>query len=181
MQLADPKSQNCLGQPQLARNCVVINHPPHSPLTPSSPTCLPSTCPVLGGSLSVLRTFRLLRIFKLARSWKELNRIINTIGRSIVSVGYLSLLLLLLVFVFALMGMQLFGYKLRFCDADGAQPFCPPGLDPAADCPAHPDCYVACSASLEGQWFPVSGELRRIETAKVHVACVLAPEHKGSP
>lgn len=57
----------------------------------------------LGGSLSVLRTFRLARVFKLARSWKELNRIIGALARSVASVGYLSLLLLLLVFVFALM------------------------------------------------------------------------------
>jgi hypothetical protein len=112
----------------------------------------------LGGSLSVLRTFRLLRVFKLARSWKELNRIINTIGRSIVSVGYLSLLLLLLVFVFALMGMQIFGYRLRWCAVDGAAPLCPPGLDPAADCPAHPDCFVPCDAARAGSWLPVPGE-----------------------
>lgn len=67
------------------------------PAFPSAPP------PALGGSLTVLRTFRLARVFKLARSWKELNRIISALGRSVTSVGYLSLLLLLLVFVFALM------------------------------------------------------------------------------
>lgn len=56
------------------------------------------------GTLSVLRTARLLRVFKLARSWSELNRIITTILKSFSQVMYLSLLLMLFVFVFALMG-----------------------------------------------------------------------------
>jgi hypothetical protein len=51
----------------------------------------------------VLRTARLLRVFKLARSWAELNRIITTILRSFSQVMYLSLLLMLFMFVFALM------------------------------------------------------------------------------
>lgn len=54
-------------------------------------------------TLSVLRTARLLRVFKLARSWSELNRIITTILKSFSQVMYLSLLLMLFVFVFALM------------------------------------------------------------------------------
>lgn len=57
-------------------------------------------------SLSVLRTARLLRVFKLARSWAELNRIITTILRSFGQVVYLSMLLVLFMFVFALMVRQ---------------------------------------------------------------------------
>jgi hypothetical protein len=51
----------------------------------------------------VLRSARLLRVFKLARCWPELNRIIGTILHSFSQVVHLSLLLLLFVFVFALM------------------------------------------------------------------------------
>lgn len=51
-----------------------------------------------------------MRIFKLARSWKELNNIINTIFKSLASIAYLSLILLLFMFISALLGMQLFGY-----------------------------------------------------------------------
>lgn len=69
----------------------------------AAPSAARACTAALGGSLSVLRTFRLARVFKLARSWKELNRIISALARSVASVGYLSLLLLLLVFVFALM------------------------------------------------------------------------------
>ncbi len=63
------------------------------------------------GPLSVLRAFRLLRIFRLARSWKELHMIIKAMFKSVASTAYLSLLMLLFMFIAALMGMQLFGYK----------------------------------------------------------------------
>ena len=112
----------------------------------------------IGGSLSVLRTFRLMRVFKLARSWKELNRIINTIFKSLASIAYLSLILLLFVFIFALLGMQFFGYKFYFCDYTGvdAEALCPPGVDPSL-CPGHRDCYVRCDSSDIGQWLDVEG------------------------
>jgi hypothetical protein len=69
-------------------------------MLPAVPCCF---LPTASSSLSVLRTARLLRVFKLARSWAELNRIITTILRSFSQVMYLSLLLMLFVFVFALM------------------------------------------------------------------------------
>ena len=57
-------------------------------------------------NLNVLRCFRLLRVFKLARSWKELNRVLTTVLNSLSSIGYLSLLLLLFIFMMAVLGMQ---------------------------------------------------------------------------
>ena len=75
-----------------------------------------------GNSLSVLRSFRLLRVFKLARSWKQLNDIITTVFNSLSSISYLSLILLLFVFICALLGMQLFGYTLAFCDENDGFP-----------------------------------------------------------
>jgi hypothetical protein len=106
-----------------------------------------------GNSLSVLRSFRLLRVFKLARSWKQLNDIITTVFDSLSSISYLSLILLLFMFITALLGMQLFGYAFAFCDeADGfplgAQYLCPPGVD----CPRHYDCYLPCDASQVRTW-----------------------------
>jgi len=95
-----------------------------------------------GGSLSVLRTFRLMRVFKLARSWKQLNDIIRTIFKSLVHIAYLSLILLLFSFIFALLGMQLFGYQLEFCpDSEDAKPYCPAG----EKCPNHRECYIECT------------------------------------
>ncbi|KAK3250718.1 Caveolin-2 [Cymbomonas tetramitiformis] len=107
-----------------------------------------------GGSLSVLRSFRLLRVFKLARSWKELNQIITTIFKSLASISYLSLILLLFIFIFALLGMKFFGYKFEFCEGD-AYTTCPEGEQDR--CPSHRDCYVECEVAQVGEWIEDTG------------------------
>uniref|UniRef100_F7G6M8 Sodium channel protein n=1 Tax=Monodelphis domestica TaxID=13616 RepID=F7G6M8_MONDO len=60
-------------------------------------------------SLSVLRSFRLLRVFKLAKSWPTLNNLIKIIGNSVGALGNLTLILAIIVFIFAVVGKQLFG------------------------------------------------------------------------
>ncbi|XP_030065161.1 sodium channel protein type 2 subunit alpha isoform X11 [Microcaecilia unicolor] len=67
--------------------------------------------------LSVLRSFRLLRVFKLAKSWPTLNMLIKIIGNSVGALGNLTLVLAIIVFIFAVVGMQLFGksYKEHVC------------------------------------------------------------------
>ncbi|XP_061777404.1 sodium channel protein type 4 subunit alpha-like isoform X2 [Nerophis ophidion] len=65
--------------------------------------------------LSVLRSFRLLRVFKLARSWPTLNTLIKIIGNSMGALGNLTLVLAIIVFIFAVVGMQLFGKNYDDC------------------------------------------------------------------
>ena len=108
--------------------------------------------------LSVLRTFRLLRVFKLARSWKQLNDIITTMFKSLAGISYLSLILLLFMYVFALLGMQLFGYEFIDCGGYGieaANKNCPAGM--TKECPDHFDCYAPCESSQVGQWVTFVG------------------------
>uniref|UniRef100_A0A674JIV7 Sodium channel protein n=1 Tax=Terrapene triunguis TaxID=2587831 RepID=A0A674JIV7_9SAUR len=64
-----------------------------------------------GRIISVLRSFRLLRVFKLAKSWPTLNTLIKIIGNSVGALGNLTLVLAIIVFIFAVVGMQLFGEK----------------------------------------------------------------------
>ncbi|XP_073830168.1 sodium voltage-gated channel paralytic isoform X7 [Musca autumnalis] len=71
--------------------------------------------------LSVLRSFRLLRVFKLAKSWPTLNLLISIMGRTVGALGNLTFVLCIIIFIFAVMGMQLFGknytdHKDRFKD-----------------------------------------------------------------
>ncbi|XP_056390863.1 sodium channel protein type 2 subunit alpha-like isoform X2 [Hyla sarda] len=68
-----------------------------------------------GGGFSVLRSFRLLRVFKLAKSWPTLNMLIKIIGNSIGALGNLTLVLAIIVFIFAVVGMQLFGKNYKEC------------------------------------------------------------------
>ncbi|XP_035995292.1 sodium channel, voltage-gated, type I-like, alpha isoform X2 [Fundulus heteroclitus] len=65
--------------------------------------------------MSILRSFRLLRVFKLAKSWPTLNKLIKIIGNSVGALGNLTLVLAIIVFIFAVVGMQLFGKKYRDC------------------------------------------------------------------
>ncbi|XP_076025263.1 sodium channel protein type 4 subunit alpha B isoform X2 [Genypterus blacodes] len=65
--------------------------------------------------LSVLRSFRLMRVFKLAKSWPTLNMLIKIIGDSVGALGNLTLVLAIIVFIFAVVGMQLFGKSYKDC------------------------------------------------------------------
>ncbi|OXA57494.1 Sodium channel protein para [Folsomia candida] len=58
--------------------------------------------------ISALRSFRLLRVFKLAKSWPTLNLLISIMGKTMGALGNLVFVLLIIVFIFAVMGMQLF-------------------------------------------------------------------------
>eukprot|EP00094_Tigriopus_californicus_P005435 TCALIF_05238-PA protein Name:"Similar to CACNA1H Voltage-dependent T-type calcium channel subunit alpha-1H (Homo sapiens)" AED:0.30 eAED:0.30 QI:0/0.8/0.61/0.95/0.75/0.80/21/258/1189 len=71
-----------------------------------------------GGStgLSVLRTFRLLRILKLVRFLPNLRRQLVVMLRTMDNVAVFFGLLMLFIFIFSILGMNLFGCK--FCDGD---------------------------------------------------------------
>ncbi|XP_036379145.1 sodium channel protein type 4 subunit alpha B-like [Megalops cyprinoides] len=65
--------------------------------------------------LSVLRSFRLLRIFMLARFWPLFNMLLKIIRNAVVAVRHLTLLLVLVVFVSSVVVMQLFSGSYRDC------------------------------------------------------------------
>lgn len=69
-------------------------------------------------SFTGLRSFRIFTLFKLARSWPSLQKLLLTILSTIQEIGNFSVLLLLFMYVYALVGMQMFGNQFRF-DADG--------------------------------------------------------------
>ncbi|KAL0593481.1 Sodium channel protein type 10 subunit alpha [Plecturocebus cupreus] len=54
-----------------------------------------------------------LRVFKLAKSWPTLNTLIKIIGNSVGALGNLTIILAIIVFVFALVGKQLLGENYR--------------------------------------------------------------------
>nr|CAB3265895.1 sodium channel protein type 4 subunit alpha B-like [Phallusia mammillata] len=57
--------------------------------------------------LSVLRAFRLMRILKLAKQWPVLNKLLGTIGKTVGKLWHLTIVFMLVLFIFALIGMQL--------------------------------------------------------------------------
>lgn len=50
-----------------------------------------------------------LRVFKLAKSWPTLNLLISIMGKTMGALGNLTFVLCIIIFIFAVMGMQLFG------------------------------------------------------------------------
>nr|XP_057904168.1 sodium channel protein type 4 subunit alpha B isoform X2 [Doryrhamphus excisus] len=61
--------------------------------------------------------FRVMRIFKLAKSWPTFHRLLKTTGTSVLALRHFILLLAFVVFTFSALGMHLFGddYKDHVC------------------------------------------------------------------
>ena len=77
-----------------------------------------------GGSFSVLRTLRLLRIlrsFKLVKGMDTLKKMIATTAGSMAAIANFGVLLMLLLYIFALVGMQMFGGGLEI-EGETARP-----------------------------------------------------------
>uniref|UniRef100_A0A8C2SZ64 Calcium voltage-gated channel subunit alpha1 H n=1 Tax=Coturnix japonica TaxID=93934 RepID=A0A8C2SZ64_COTJA len=63
------------------------------------------------GGLSVLRTFRLLRVLKLVRFMPALQRQLVVLMKTMDNVATFCMLLMLFIFIFSILGMHLFGCK----------------------------------------------------------------------
>ena len=63
------------------------------------------------GAISVFRTFRLLRAFKLAKNMKRLQTLLVTIFQSLKDIVSFAILLFLLIFVYLLIGLEIFAIK----------------------------------------------------------------------
>ena len=67
------------------------------------------------GSISqVLRISRLIRVFKLARTWRSFNYFLTTIGNTMTKISAFIVLLALFLFMFTIVGMEMFSNTLRF-------------------------------------------------------------------
>ncbi|XP_030381070.1 voltage-dependent T-type calcium channel subunit alpha-1G [Scaptodrosophila lebanonensis] len=75
-----------------------------------------------GSGLSVLRTFRLLRILKLVRFMPNLRRQLFVMLRTMDNVAVFFSLLVLFIFIFSILGMNLFGCK--FCEKINGEMIC---------------------------------------------------------
>lgn len=67
-----------------------------------------------GGAFSAFRGIRLLRVFKLARSWTSFREMLAKILITIKDVSSFTILLLICIASSTLLGMELFSYKVRY-------------------------------------------------------------------
>lgn len=71
-------------------------------------------------SFSVFRSLRLFRIFKMAKNWKSLQSLLRTIVSSVFEIGNFAALLILFMFIYSLVGMQILSNRLRFSNENGS-------------------------------------------------------------
>ena len=68
--------------------------------------------------MNAFRALRLLRMIKLARIWKAFQEILRRIRQSLIDASNFTFILFLFMFIYALLGMELFANKVFF-DEDG--------------------------------------------------------------
>ncbi|CAG0883560.1 unnamed protein product [Darwinula stevensoni] len=62
------------------------------------------------GGTSAFRSLRLLRVFRLAQSWVTMRALLAIIWATLGALGNLTVVLLIVIYMFAVLGMQLFGH-----------------------------------------------------------------------
>ena len=75
-----------------------------------------------GGAISSLRAVRLLRVFKLARSWTSFRDLLAKMIITLKDIQYFACLMILFMFIFTLLGLELFAYKIRYNNEDKEEP-----------------------------------------------------------
>lgn len=63
------------------------------------------------GSFEVLRSLRILRVLRLVSQAEHLRKIVESLGRALPGIGWTAFLLLLIFYIFGVMGTQLFGER----------------------------------------------------------------------
>ena len=65
-------------------------------------------------SLTYIRGFRLLRVFRLARNWQSFREMTVKIGYTLKDIINFFVVLLIIVFVFSLLGVELFNGQAKY-------------------------------------------------------------------
>eukprot|EP00347_Sterkiella_histriomuscorum_P005312 403357086 len=69
------------------------------------------------GAVSAFRAFRLLRVFKLAKSWDKFQELLKTVANSLKDISSFSILLFLFMFTYVLLGLEIFAHQVKFDEA----------------------------------------------------------------
>ena len=130
--------------------------------------------------LRMLRMLRVLRVLRLMRKWRGLYTILRTFINALPQMGNLIILIVLLMFIFSLLGMQLFGGM--YSPSSGYSPDpCPGGVCPDPNLlekpPYHFDyCYPAMLTIfvlLTGEWVDVTESAAHVVGPGVSIFFIL--------
>lgn len=69
-------------------------------------------------AVTALRAFRILRIFKLSKTWRQLHQLLKTMWKTLVDIASFTVVLFLFMFVYTILGMEVFAEKAKFSADD---------------------------------------------------------------
>lgn len=61
-----------------------------------------------------MRVFRVIRVFRLLKIWKGFYELLKAITKTLIDMSNISVLILILVFTYTLLGMEIFAYRVKF-------------------------------------------------------------------
>lgn len=67
-------------------------------------------------SITALRMFRMMRVFKLAKIWRTFRKLLKTMWKTLIDVAAFSIILFLFIYIYSVLGMELFAEKAKFLD-----------------------------------------------------------------
>lgn len=68
------------------------------------------------GAITALRVFRLSRIFAVGKIWKDFQDLMSAIKKTLKDISNITILVVIFVFTFMLIGLELYAYRVRFND-----------------------------------------------------------------
>ena len=95
-----------------------------------SPAKIGPTSGSLHDILAAIKAFRLLRVFKLAATWKRFEDLLKTVWKTLKDISTFTIFLFLFTFIYALLGMEIFAFSCSFTPdnhvdlANGDPPLC---------------------------------------------------------
>lgn len=65
-------------------------------------------------TITLIKTARIMRIFKLARYWRSFNILLNTLWLTLLNISSFARLISLVLFIYTMVGLELFANKAAF-------------------------------------------------------------------
>jgi Ion transport protein len=65
-------------------------------------------------SITALRMFRMMRVFKLAKVWRTFRKLLKTIWKTMLDIASFSIILVLFIYIYSILGMELFAGRAKF-------------------------------------------------------------------
>lgn len=63
---------------------------------------------------TALRGLRVIGLFKIAKTWKRFEILLKTMYRTLIEISTFTIVVLLFMYIFTMLGLEIFAYKVKF-------------------------------------------------------------------